>query len=247
MRELAECRPPGLARADERPDGHGRLRRRRHTQRHLHVHVLQQDAGALADGRRQAIRQGRRRHRDRRGCGHGRAETSGGCRTRRRPHLCGDSRYRHLERRAIAEYLRTPRGRADRGPPRRLRGERHRPGHRAVGGGPRDRHDGRRRRRVRRAQDRLFCGAVRPDLVRARIDQVADRAHEGRRRCRRTDQGGARPAPQGAAGDDQGRRAQSHPRHRRQPLLSQHRDPAVALRERPAPSIERQRVRLRRE
>ena len=35
---------------------HGRHRRHRHLQRHLHVHVLQQDPGAVAHRRRQAVR-----------------------------------------------------------------------------------------------------------------------------------------------------------------------------------------------
>ena len=47
-----------------RPGDH---RRRRHAQRHLHVHVLQQDAGAVADRRLPAVRRRGRRHDARRG------------------------------------------------------------------------------------------------------------------------------------------------------------------------------------
>ena len=44
VRQLARADAPGRPGAAARPVRHGRHRRRRHVQRHLHVHVLQQDA-----------------------------------------------------------------------------------------------------------------------------------------------------------------------------------------------------------
>ena len=60
---LSMARQRAAARA-VRPRDH---RRRRHAERHLHVHVLQQDAGAVADGRLPAVLRQRRRHDARRG------------------------------------------------------------------------------------------------------------------------------------------------------------------------------------
>ncbi len=84
-----------------------------------------------------------------------------------------------------------------------------RPGDRRAGGGARHRHQRGRRRGVRRAAPGVR--GVRPGgsaMVRARIGQVADRAHQVRRGCRGTAQGRPGPAPQGAAADDQGGPAQ---------------------------------------
>ena len=65
-------------------------------------------------------------------------------------------------------------------------------------------------------------------VVRARLGQVDDRPHQGDRRGRRADQGGARPAPPRAAADDRRDRAEPEGRLPREPLLRQHRDAAVA-------------------
>ena len=95
--------------------GPGRLRadrRRRCVQRHLHVHLLQQDARAVADRQRPAVRRRRRRHRPRRGAGHGRAEAPRRRPPRRRPHLRRAARHRHVERRQGQRDLRPARRRA---------------------------------------------------------------------------------------------------------------------------------------
>ncbi len=81
------------------------------------------------------------------------------------------------------------------------------PRDRRAGRGPRHRHQGRRRGRAGRPGRGLSVGRRRGDLVRPRVGQVADRPHQGRGRRGRADQGGAGPAPQGPAADDQGRPA----------------------------------------
>ena len=111
LRQLAERDPPGRPGAGRRPVRRGRHRRRRHVQRHLHVHVLQQDAGPVADRRRQAVRRRRRRHHPRRGAGHRRAEAAGRRRARRRPHLRGHQGDRLVERRQGQRDLRPVRRR----------------------------------------------------------------------------------------------------------------------------------------
>ena len=75
-----------------RPVGPRDHRRRRHDERHLHVHVLQQDAGALAHRRLPPVLRRRRRHAARRGHGDVRAQAARGRRARRRPRLRGDPR-----------------------------------------------------------------------------------------------------------------------------------------------------------
>jgi acyl transferase domain-containing protein len=69
VRELALGDSPRGNGARERPLGHGRHRRRRHVQRHLHVHVLLEDAGALAERDARPFDAERRRHDPRRGLG----------------------------------------------------------------------------------------------------------------------------------------------------------------------------------
>jgi hypothetical protein len=59
----------GGQRALSRPVGPGHHRRRRHAERHLHVHVLQQDAGAVEVGRLPPVLRQGRRHDARRGLG----------------------------------------------------------------------------------------------------------------------------------------------------------------------------------
>jgi hypothetical protein len=59
-------------------------------------------------------------------------------------------------------------------------------------------------------------------VVRARLGEVADRPHQGRRGRRGPVQGRDGAAPQGAAADDQGRPAQPQARHREEPVLPQH-------------------------
>ena len=92
LRQLAGRRQPGAARAGRRPLRPGRHRRPRYVQRHFHVHVLQQDAGAVADGRGAAVRRGGRRHDPGRGPGRAGAEAAGRRAARRRPDLRGDPR-----------------------------------------------------------------------------------------------------------------------------------------------------------
>ena len=62
LRQLARRPQPRPPRARRRPLRHGPHRRARYVQRHLHVYVLQQDAGAVAEGRCAAVRRGGRRH-----------------------------------------------------------------------------------------------------------------------------------------------------------------------------------------
>ncbi len=65
-----------------------------------------------------------------------------------------------------------------------------------------------------------------------RLDQVADRPHQGRRGRRWSLQGGAGAAPQGAAAKHQDRQAEPGARSGSQPLLSQQRDAPVDPRRR---------------
>ena len=77
-------------RAVARPERSGDQRRRGHDERHLHVHVLQQDAGAVEVGRvPRRSRQGGR-HPARRRARHGRAQAPGRRRAGRRQDLRGD-------------------------------------------------------------------------------------------------------------------------------------------------------------
>ena len=99
LRQLACSRAPGAARARPGPQRRRHHRRGRHVQRHLHVHVLQQDPGPLADGGRPTLLEGRGRHRPRRGHRDGGAEAARGRRARRRPRLRGHPRDRRLQRR----------------------------------------------------------------------------------------------------------------------------------------------------
>ena len=135
----------------------GDHRRRRHDQRHLHVHVLQQDAGAVADRRLPAVRRRGRRHDARRGPRHGRAQAARRRRARRRPDLRRDPRHRHVVRRAREERLRAacPTGQA-KALRRAYDGAGLRARDRRAGRGARHRHEGRRRGRVRRRCASVF-------------------------------------------------------------------------------------------
>ena len=89
--------------------------------------------------------------------------------------------------------------------PRRRRHARH---HR-TGRGPRHRHARRRRRRGVGADGGLPRVGPRGDVVRPGLGEVADRPHQGGGGRGRAHQGGAGPAPQGPAADDQGRASRS--------------------------------------
>ena len=98
------------------------LRRRpRYVQRHLHVHVLQQDAGAVALRRCPALRCRRRRHGAGRGPGNPGAEAAGRRAARRRPDLRGDPVDGHFERRQGPGGLRAQRLGTGQGPAPGLR------------------------------------------------------------------------------------------------------------------------------
>ena len=126
-----------------RPVRPGDHRRRRHAERHLHVHVLQQDAGAVPDRRLPAVLRRGRRHHARRGAWHGRPQAPRRRRARRRPHLRRDPRRRLVLRRPRQERLRA----AARGP--------------GAGAAPRLRR-GRLRRRTRWSWSRPTAPAPRP-------------------------------------------------------------------------------------
>jgi hypothetical protein len=97
-----------------RPVRPGDHRRRRHHERHLHVHVLQQDARALKTGDCRRSRQGRR-HAARRGHGDGRAQAPRGRRARRRSGLRRDPRRRRSsDGRSKSVYAPVPEGQARR-------------------------------------------------------------------------------------------------------------------------------------
>ena len=129
-----------------------RRRRRRRAQRHPDVHVLLEDAGPLAERRLPALLRPGRRHDARRGRGDVRAPPARGRRARRQRDLRRDPRPRRRLRRPGDQRLRAARPRARRWRvASRLRRGGLRPRDRRAGGGPRHRHQGRRRRRVRRA------------------------------------------------------------------------------------------------
>ena len=165
---LELCDRPARCRAD---------RRRRHVQRHLHVHVLQQDPGPVADRRREAVRRRRRRHHPGRGARHRRAEAAGRRRARRRPHLCGDQG--HRRRPATA--------RATRSTPRRAR-----PGAGACGsayGRPASRRTrsnwSRRTAPARRSATRPKCAAL-TEMFSAPRQPKRDRGARSARSSRRS-------------------------------------------------------------
>ena len=107
---------------------------------------------------------------------------------------------------------------------------------------------GRRRRRTRSSWSRRTAparrSATRPrstaltevyrrvgpdgDVVRSRLGEVADRPHQGGGRRGRAHQGGAGPASQGAAADDQGERAARRAATGPDAVLRQHGEAAVA-------------------
>ena len=118
-------------------------------ERHPHVHVLQQDAGAVADRRLPAVLRPRPTARCSARARDVRAQAARRRRARRRPDLRRDPRHRRLLRRpGKAIYAPRARGPGARAAAR-LRGGRLRPGDGRAGRGPRHRHQGRRRRRVR--------------------------------------------------------------------------------------------------
>ncbi len=84
----------------------GDRRRRRHHERHLHVHVLLEDAGAVQVRGHPAVLRPGRRHDARRGHRDGGAEAPRRRRTRRQRHLLRRQRGRRQLRRAIEERLR---------------------------------------------------------------------------------------------------------------------------------------------
>ena len=157
-----------------RPGDH---RRRRHDERHLHVHVLQQDAGAVADRRLPAVlRRGRRHACSARASAWSRSSASP------TPSATATAIYAVIRGHRLvvataarrASTRRCPRARPGAAP--RLRAGRLRPGDGRAGRGARHRHQGRRRRGVRRparrssasagATDRQWCalGSVKSQI-----------------------------------------------------------------------------------
>ena len=231
LRQLAGRGEPGHARAGRRPLRRGPLRRARYVQRHFHVHVLQQDAGPVALGRRPAVRRRRGRHDPGRGAGDPGAQAAGGRPARRRPDLRGDPLDGDLERRQGAGGLRPQRraGRSRRcARPTSWRASR--PARSSWSRPTAPGHEGGRRDRAGGARAGLPRGQARGSLVRPGLDQVAGRAHQGRGRGRGPDQGRPGASSQGLAADDQGQPADRVAGRGRLAVLSQHRDPALAAR-----------------
>ena len=203
-------------------------RRPRYVQRHLHVHVLQQDPGAVADGGRAAVR--------RRGDGTILGEGLGILVLKRLDDARRDgdrvyaviTRGRDVERRQGERGLRAERGGAGEGLAAGVRAGGGLAGDGRAGRGARDGDQGRRRDRAGGPERGLPRGEAGGDVVRAGVGQVADRPHQGGGGGGGADQGGAGLASQGPAADGQG-----HPPARRGPaggvaVLRQHRSPALA-------------------
>ena len=178
------------------------------------------------------------------GIGDGRAEAPRRRRARRRPHLRGDPRRRLVVRRASARAStrRVPEGQA-----RALRRA-----YEAAGYGPETVELVEAHGTGTKAGDAAEFEGLQPGVrresgrsdravVRARLGQVADRPHQGRGRRGRAVQGGHGAAPQGAAADDQGRRARTRSsRSRRSPFYLNTAGAAVGPRRRRtrgAPSV----------
>ena len=248
VRELALGALDRHQRAGPRAVGSRDHRRGGHDERHPDVHLLQQDPGALEVGRLPSLLRGRRRDAAGRGPGDVRAQAPHRRGARRRSRLRRDPRPRLVVGRAEQERVRAGAGRAGQGADARLRVGRLRRRHGGAGRGARHRDQGGRRGGVRRPQARVRSErARRSPVVRARIGEIADRAHQVGGRRRGPLQGGDGAPPQGAAADDQGRPTEPRARDRGEPLLPQHAGAALgAERGAPAARLGLQ-LRLRRE
>ena len=151
-------------------------------------------------GRCRTFDETRRRHRHQRRHRDARAQAPGRRRARRRPHLRRDQGRRRLERR--------PGQGPDRAASRRARCARSSAPTRRPAFARRPSACSRRTAPARSPATRRSCehrhdaarrGRRGAASVRDRLGQVDDRPHQGHRRRRRPDQGGARAAPQGAA------------------------------------------------
>ena len=176
LRQLAVGAPGRPVAALSRRSRHGRRRRRRRAQRHPDVHVLLEDAGLLAERRLPAVLRPGRRHHPRRGRGDVRAPPPRGRRARRQRDLRRDHRHRRRVRRTGDQRLRAAARGPGAGHSPRLRGGGLRPGDGRDGRGPRHRHQGRRRRRVRRAPHGLRRRTTRAPPVGARSARSSRRS-----------------------------------------------------------------------
>ena len=171
----------------------------------INDYVLFSSVHALSPtGRSPRLRQLGGRHRARRGRRLRRTQAARGRRARRRPDLRRDQGSRQLQRRPLARAdgapARGPARRAGAGlPQRRGLARRGRPGR-----GARHRDRGRGPHRTDHPQRGVHRGRGQGGRLRARFGQVADRAHQVRRRTRRADQDRARPVHRGQA---------AHPAH----------------------------------
>ncbi|KAJ3053318.1 hypothetical protein HK102_011723, partial [Quaeritorhiza haematococci] len=179
LRQLARRGEPGAARAGLGPLRRRPLRRARHLQRHLHVHVLQQDPGALADGRCEAFRRRRRRHDPGRRAGDAGAEAAGRRRARRRPDLRRDPIDGLVQRRRRPGDLRPQGGRTGQGAAAGLRAGRDRAGDHRPDRGPRHGDPRRRRHRGPGAGGGLPGRGRGGPVVRPGVGEVPDRPHQG--------------------------------------------------------------------
>ena len=245
LRLLAGRRAHGHAGARGRPLLHGSHRRRGLLQRHFHVHVLQQDPGAVGLRRRQVLRRLRRRHRPGRGPGHDGDEAPRGRREGRRPDLRRAQGRGLLLRRQGQGHLRPQlRGPGPRAAQRLRRGRRG-PLHRGTRRGARHRHHRGRRRGTGRPHRGLPRQQEGGHLVRPRLGKIHDRPHQGRSRLGGPDKGRPLALQQNPPPDYKGQRPAEAAGRRYHPLLPQRR-PAPLGKERPPAPRRRLRPGLRR-